>query len=48
MAEAAEALRLVEAAEANRQATAIMVVAHSAEAADNIKQICHIKRIDKE
>lgn len=47
LAEAAEALRLVEAAEAHRQA-AIMVEAHSAEAADNITQICHIKRIDKD
>ena len=46
-AEAAEALRLVEAAEAHRQA-AIMVEAHSAEVADNIIRICHIKRIDKE
>lgn len=43
----AEALRLVEAAEAHHQA-AIMVEAHSAEVADNITQICHIKRIDKE
>ena len=46
-AEAAEALRLVEAAEAHHQA-AIMVEAHSAEVADNITQICHIKRIDKD
>ena len=36
-----------EAAEALRQA-AIMVEAHSAEVADNITQICHIKRIDKD
>ena len=43
----AEALRLVEAAEAHHQA-AIMVEAHSAEVADNITQICHIKRIDKD
>lgn len=48
LAEAAEALRLVEAAEAHHQATAIMVEAHSAEVADNITQICHIKRIDKD
>ena len=48
LAEAAEALRLVEAAEAHHQAAAIMVEAHSAEAADNITQICHIKRIDKD
>ena len=43
----AEELRLVEAAEAHHQA-AIMVEAHSAEVADNITQICHIKRIDKD
>ena len=48
LAEDAEALRLVEAAEAHHQAAAIMVEAHSAEVADNITQICHIKRIDKE
>ena len=48
LAEAAEALRLVEAAEAHHQAAAIMVEAHSAEVADNITQICHIKRIDKD
>ena len=47
LVEAAEALRLVEAAEAHHQA-AIMVEAHSAEVADNITQICHIKRIDKD
>lgn len=39
--------RLAEAAEAHHQA-AIMVEAHSAEVADNITQICHIKRIDKD
>ena len=44
----AEELRLVEAAEAHHQAAAIMVEAHSAEVADNITQICHIKRIDKD
>ena len=38
LAVVAEALRLVEAVEAHHQATAIMVVAHSAEAADNIKR----------
>ena len=47
LAVVAEELRLVEAAEAHHQA-AIMVEAHSAEVADNITQICHIKRIDKD